>query len=284
MCVMSLGTDTRGSVRIPAGLCGVTGFKPTAARVPREGAFPLSWSLDSVGPLANSVHCCATFDAILSGIAPTPLAPLALQGLRLLLPEASVMDELDSTVSRAFDAAVDTLARAGALIVRKPVPLFDRQQEYFANGGLAGAEAYVVHRERADRLDLFDPRVGQRITTGRDISAADYIALQRLRAEATAAFRELAATCDAVVMPTLPCIAPTIEETQRSFDDYIRWNLRLLRNVGLVNFLDGCALTLPCHAPDSAPVGFMVFGAGGNDRHVLAVGAAVEEALSKTRQ
>ena len=160
LCVMSLGTDTRGSVRIPAALCGVVGFKPTARRVPTDGALPLSWALDSVGPLANSVDCCATFDSILSGVAPSPLAPLVVRGLRLLVPEASVMDDLDTEVANAFDAALAALSRAGAAIVNEPVPLFDRQSQWFQAGGIAGAEAYVVHRERLDRLPLFDARVG----------------------------------------------------------------------------------------------------------------------------
>ena len=280
LCVMSLGTDTRGSVRIPAALCGVVGFKPTARRVPTDGAFPLSWTLDSVGPLANSVDCCATFDSILAGVAPSALAPLAVRGLRLLVPDANVMHDLDAEVANAFDAALATLSRAGAAIVNAPVPLFDRQQEWFQGGGLAGAEAYVVHRERLDRLQLFDPRVGKRISMGRDIGAADYIALGRLRAQSIEAHRAVAAPFDAIVMPTLPCIAPTIEEAGRSDDDYVRWNLRLLRNPGLVNFLDGCAITLPCHESGSAPVGLMLCGATGSDRHVLAAAAAVEVALA----
>ena len=280
LCVMSLGTDTRGSVRIPAALCGVVGFKPTAARVSTDGAFPLSWTLDSVGPLANSVDDCAIFDAILAGEAPFPLVPLPLKGLRLLVPDASVLRDLDHAVAQAFEAALSSLSRAGALITKEPVPLFDRQHEYFQAGGIAGAEAYVVHRERLDRLHLLDPRVGKRIAMGRDISAADYIALLRLRVESIAAYRAIAAPFDAIVMPTVACVAPTIDEASRSDEDYVRWNLRLLRNPGLVNFLDGCAVTLPCHANGTAPVGLMLCGAGGSDRHVLAAAAGVEAALA----
>jgi aspartyl-tRNA(Asn)/glutamyl-tRNA(Gln) amidotransferase subunit A len=283
MCVMSLGTDTRGSVRIPAALCGVVGFKPTARRVPTQGAFPLSWTLDSVGPLANSVDCCAIFDAILAGDAPSPLPELAVPGLRLLVPEANVLDDLEPEVARAFDAALATLSSAGALIVKRPVALFDRQQEWFHAGGLAGAEAYVVHRDRLDRLQLFDPRVGARIAMGRDVSAADYIALCRLRAQSIEAYRAIAAPFDAIVMPSVPCIAPTIEEAGRSDDDYMRWNLRLLRNPGLVNFLDGCAISLPCHERGTAPVGLMLCAAGGSDRHLLAAARAVEAAITHGR-
>lgn len=279
MGVMALGTDTRGSVRIPAALCGVVGFKPTARRVPTDGAFPLSWTLDSIGPLANSVDCCALFDAILSGTAPAPLAPMDARGLRFLVPEGGLMDDLDPEVAHAFSAALATLSRAGAHIATAPVPPLDAHARYFEGGGIAGAEAYVVHRESLDRLPLYDPRVGQRLALGAGISAADHIALLRLRASAIAAFAQTLAPFDALLLPTVACIAPTLAEADRSDDDYVRWNLRILRNAGVVNFLDGCALTLPCHAPGTAPVGLMACGAAGNDRHLLAVGAAIERAL-----
>ena len=279
MSVMSLGTDTRGSVRIPAALCGVVGFKPTARRVPTTGAFPLSWSLDSIGPLADSVECCAIFDAVLSGESPSALVPLAASGLRLLVPQGGPMEDLDVDVARAFDAALTTLSRAGANLVTAAVAPLAPQEAYFERGGIAGAEAYVVHRRNLDRMHLYDPRVGQRIGLGADIKAADHIELLRLRASVIEAFSGAAAPFDAVVMPTVACIAPTIEEARRSDDDYTRWNLRLLRNAGIVNFLDGCALTLPCHVPGSAPVGFTVCGPTGTDRHVLAVGAAIERVL-----
>jgi len=146
MAVMSLGSDTRGSIRQPAALCGVVGWKPTQRRVPREGAFPLSYTLDTVGPLANSVGCCAAYDAVLAGESPAPLAPLPVKGLRLLLPRGSLLDDLDPQVGRAFDAALAKLAAAGAVIVERAVPEFDRQGEYFKSGGYAGMEAYAIHR------------------------------------------------------------------------------------------------------------------------------------------
>ena len=279
MGVMSLGSDTRGSVRIPAALCGVVGFKPTARRVPTDGAFPLSWTLDSVGPLANSVNCCATYDAILAGGQPVSLVPLEARGLRLLVSQGGLMDGLDDDVARAFGNALSALSRAGACATTAPVPPLAAHASYFEGGGIAGVEAYVAHRQNLDRLDRYDPRVGQRIALGANITAADHIELLRLRASAMAQFAAAAAPFDAIVLPTVACIAPTIEEAGRSDDDYVRWNLRLLRNAGVVNFLDGCALTIPCHERGAAPVGFMVCGPTGADRHVLAVGAAIERAL-----
>jgi len=182
MCVMSLGSDTRGSIRQPAALCGVVGWKPTQRRVPREGAFPLSTTLDTVGPLANSVACCAAYDNVLSGEAGAPLAQFPVKGLRLLVPRSAVLDDLDAEVGRAFEAALQKLAAAGAAITERAVPAFDRQPEYFKSGGYAGAEAYALHRRWEARLAEYDPRVAQRVLYGKAIGVADYIDLGVLRA------------------------------------------------------------------------------------------------------
>jgi aspartyl-tRNA(Asn)/glutamyl-tRNA(Gln) amidotransferase subunit A len=281
MCVMALGSDTRGSVRGPSALCGVVGFKSTARRVPREGAFPLSFALDSIGPLANSVACCAVYDAILAGEPPAPLPAIAVKGLRLLLPRSSALADLDDKVEKDFQAALARLSAAGALVSEVAVPAFDRQADYFKGGGLAGAEAYHIHRPYLGRLDEYDPRVGKRVLLGKDIIGADFVAILELRAAFIREVEALAAGFDAIVMPAVPCIAPTIAETEASDEEYFRWNFRILRNNGLINFLDGCAATIPCHAPGSAPVGFMVCGAAGSDRRILAVSAAIEKALSR---
>jgi aspartyl-tRNA(Asn)/glutamyl-tRNA(Gln) amidotransferase subunit A len=279
MCVMALGSDTRGSIRQPAALCGVVGWKPTQRRVPREGAFPLSYTLDTVGPLANSVGCCAAYDSILAGEPPAPLAGLPAKGLRLLVPRGALLEDLDAEVGAAFGAALSTLAAAGAAITERAVPAFDRQAEYFRNGGFAGAEAYAIHRRWQDRLTEYDPRVARRVLSGKEIAAADYVDLGLLRAQYQRDVEALAAPFDAMLMPTAPCVAPPIAAVDASDEDFFRWNFRILRNVGVVNFLDGCALTLPCHAAGSAPVGLSVFGAALSDRHVLAAAAAVEGAL-----
>jgi aspartyl-tRNA(Asn)/glutamyl-tRNA(Gln) amidotransferase subunit A len=278
MCVMALGSDTRGSIRQPAALCGVVGWKPTQRRVPLEGAFPLSYTLDTVGPLANSVGCCAAYDAVLSGEAGAPPA-LPAKGLRLLLPRSSLLDDLDAEVGGAFDAALGRLSAAGAVITEQRVPSFDRQAEYFRNGGFAGAEAYAIHRRWQDRLGEYDPRIAKRVLLGKEIAVADYIDLGRQRAEYMRTVEALAAPYDAMLMPTTPTIAPRIAEVDRSDEDYFRWNFRILRNVGVVNFLDGCAVSLPCHAPGAAPVGLSVFGVAMSDRHVLGAAAAIEGVL-----
>jgi aspartyl-tRNA(Asn)/glutamyl-tRNA(Gln) amidotransferase subunit A len=279
MCVMALGSDTRGSIRQPAALCGVVGFKPTARRVPREGAFPLSYTLDSVGPLANSVPCCAAYDAVLSGEG-GELPALPAKGLRLMLPRSMAIEDLDAEVDNAFGHALKKLAGAGAHITEAPVPAFNRQDEYFKGGGIAGAEVVHVHKPYAARFKEYDPRVGRRVSMGSTLSAADYVEILQLRAAFIREIEALAAPYDAIVMPTTPCIAPTIADTESSDEAYFRWNFRIMRNTGLINFLDGCAVTIPCHERGTAPVGFMVCGTGGTDRRILAVAAAVERALS----
>ena len=281
MCVMALGSDTRGSIRQPAALCGVTGFKPTARRVPREGAFPLSTTLDSIGPLANSVACCAVYDAILAGETPDPLTEMPIKGLRLMLPRSGALDDLDTHVTRTFVSTLSRLGKAGAVLTEVKVPVFDRQAEYFKHGGFAGAEAYHIHKPNLGRAAEFDPRVAKRVMMGWEMSADDYLTLGELRAAFIREVEALAAPYDAIIMPTVPCVAPTIAETQASDEDYFRWNARIMRNTGLINFLDGCAATLPCHAKGTAPVGLMVCGTAMSDRRTLAVAAAVERALSR---
>jgi len=281
MCVMALGSDTRGSIRIPSAFCGVTGFKPTARRVPREGAFPLSYTLDSVGPLANSVACCAAYDAILAGEAPEALAQLPAAGLRLLVPKSEVRESLDREVASAFSTAIEKLGRAGALVTEQAVPAFDRQGEYFKGGGFAGSEAYAIHRQNAERLGEYDPRVAKRVLLGKDLSAADYVDFGLLRARFQREVEALLAPFDAFLLPTVPCIAPPIAEVNASDEAYFRWNTRILRIVGLVNFLDGCAASLPCQPKGAAPVGLMVCGPAMSDRRILAVAAAIERALAR---
>jgi len=279
MCVMALGSDTRGSIRIPATFCGVTGFKPTARRVPREGAFPLSYTLDSIGPLANSLACCAAYDAVLAGEPVAPLPELPAKGLRLLVPQSEVLEGLDREVEAAFQSALDRLGRAGAFITNKALPAFDRQSEYFKGGGYAGAEAYAIHRKNAERFSEYDPRVAKRVVLGKDLSAADYVDLGLLRAAFQREVEAALAPYDAFLLPTAPCIPPPIAEVDATDEAYFRWNTRILRIVGLVNFLDGCAASLPCHARAQAPVGLSVCGPAMSDRRILAVAAAVERAL-----
>ncbi|MFV0680692.1 amidase [Ottowia sp.] len=280
MAVVGIGSDTGGSVRIPAALCGLTGFKPTQRRVPREGVLPLSTSLDAIGSLAASVACCATVDAVLAGEPPQPLPACHLRDARLAIVETVVLGDMDSAVTAAFERACALLHAAGARLTRIAVPEFAELPQINARGTLAGAEAWAWHRALlADRAADYDPRVGTRIQAGSSMSAADYIDLQAARQHWIAQVGARIAPFDALLMPTVPTIAPPIAELQASDDAYFAANALMLRNPSFINFLDGCALSLPCHREGEAPVGLMLAAAGGRDRDLLALGAAIEVAL-----
>ena len=281
MAAAAIGSDTGGSVRIPAALCGLTGFKPTAHRVSLQGVLPLSTQLDSIGPIANSVACCATLDAILAGEPLLPLRPYSLRGLRLALPTTLVLDGMDQQVAAAFADARRRLQAAGALIEEIEIPEFAALGAINAKGGFTGAEAYAWHRALiAERAAAYDPRVISRILRGKEISAADLIDLFAARKQWIAAAESRIAGYDALLLPTVPVVAPLIAELEASDEAYFAANGLILRNPSVINFLDGCALSLPCHAAGTAPVGLMLAGAGGSDRKILEIGLAVEAALA----
>jgi aspartyl-tRNA(Asn)/glutamyl-tRNA(Gln) amidotransferase subunit A len=284
MAAAAIGTDTGGSVRIPAALCGLAGFKPTARRVPARGTLPLSTSLDSIGPLAPTVACCAVLDAVLAGEEPEPPVPAALAGLRLAVPTTLALEGMDEAVATAFGAALTVLSRAGATVTEIAVPEFAGLAAINAKGGLPGAEAWAFHRALIARDgERYDPRVRLRIERGAAMSAADYIDVLAARAAWIATVEEQIAPFDALVLPTVPVVAPPLAPLVADDALYGAANLLILRNPTLINFLDGCALTVPCHAPGTAPVGLMIAGAGGRDRRILSIGMAVETALATAR-
>jgi aspartyl-tRNA(Asn)/glutamyl-tRNA(Gln) amidotransferase subunit A len=280
MAVAALGTDTGGSVRIPAALCGLAGFKPTARRVPVDGVIPLSPSLDSVGPLAPTIECCAILDSIISGgdgAAPTPRAST---GLRLGVVGNYVLDGLDKRVAEAFAGAITTLSAAGVAIHDTTVPEFDELPSIGAHGGIVAAQAWAWHRDLIARHgDQYDPRVRNRIERGAAISADDLTRMIAARAEWIARVAPRIAAFDALAMPTIAVLAPRISELEPT-DEYFRWNARILRNTGIANFADCCALTIPCHRDDGMPVGFMLMAPAMADRDLLAIGMTVERILA----
>ena len=280
MAAMGLGTDTGGSVRIPSALCGLTGFKPTARRIPKDGTFPLSTTLDSIGPIAPSVACCALVDSILAGDVPLVPPALPLKGLRLGVVQDYVLEGLDSGVAEAFGKALARLSQAGASVTDVRFEALHRLPQINQKGGLVVAEAYAVHRELiARRKADYDPRVASRILRGADMRAADYIEVLAQRAAMIADSARLAAPYDALLMPTVAIVAPAIAPLEADDQLYGKTNLAILRNPSVVNFLDGCALSIPCHQRGEGPVGLMVVGQSGEDRRLLAVGLAVESAL-----
>ncbi len=280
MAAAGMGTDTGGSCRIPAALCGIVGFKPTQRRVPLEGVYPLSRSLDSVGPLARSVDCCALIDGLISGGAPRPAAAFPLAGLRLAVPQSLVMEDMEDPVADAFHRALSTLSAGGAHVMDIPLAELLELPQINATGGLAAAEAFAWHRDMLDRAGaLYDPRVGARIAKGAQLSAAEYISLGRARADFIDRVERRLAPFDALVLPTVPRCAPKMSELDDD-RDYGRINMLMLRNPSVINFLDGCAISLPCHRAGEAPVGLMLAAPGGQDRRLLALAKAIEGQVS----
>ena len=284
MAVAGIGSDTGGSVRIPSALCGLTGFKPTARRVSVRGVLPLSTYLDSVGPLAPTVACCAALDAVLSGELEDMPPPFPLRGLRLLVPTTVVLDDMDTQVAGAFRRALSALSAAGVLVQEIPLPAFARLAGINSKGGFTAAEAWAWHREMIEcSSDRYDPRVVSRIRRGNDMSAADLLDVLHARTAWIAEVEAAMAGFDALVMPTVPLVGPSVAELAASDDAYFRANGLMLRNPTMINFLDGCALSIPCHEQGSAPVGLMVAGTAMNDRRILAIGRSVEECLRTVR-
>ena len=276
----ALGTDTGGSCRIPAAFNGVVGWKPTARRVPTADVVPLSTSLDSIGPLARTVACCAALDAVMAGEPPRPVEPPLLSGLRLHVPEGTVLEGLDGPVAADFERSLSVLAKAGARITRGCFAPFDHIPAMMRKGGLSAAESHAWHRRLlAAKADQYDPRVRARIMQGERQSAAEYIDLLQTRAQAMAAYARAMTEHDAIVSPTVPILAPRIADVETD-DAFNRINLMTLRNTLMINILDGCSIALPMSRPGAPPTSLMLSGAHMGDHRLLEIAAGVEAALA----
>jgi aspartyl-tRNA(Asn)/glutamyl-tRNA(Gln) amidotransferase subunit A len=280
LAVAGLGSDTGGSIRIPAALCGLVGFKNTQRRTPLAGAYPLSFTLDTVCAMTRRVADCLQVDAVLAG-APLPVVPREVRGLRLALPRTLVLDALEPAVARSFERALRCLADAGAKLVELPLNELAEIAQINAPGGFSAVEAYALHREalRAQR-ERFDPRVAARMALGEGVSAADYIVMQQRRRDWIERVGQRLQEFDALVCPTVPITAPPIADLVASDEVFFRANGLLLRNTFVANFLDGCAFTLPCHAAGELPVGLMLTAPGGQDAALASVALAVEAVLA----
>ena len=269
---VALGTDTGGSVRIPAALNGLAGFKPTQATVPLEGAFPLSQSFDSIGPLAKDIATCAAFHAVLSGT----VAPRGTdRPLKLAVLQGPLMQGLDKRVAADFDAALVALRAAGHEVTEAELPELEGFGD--VNRIVVATEAHAIHAHHLDGLEtLGDPRVLRRIRAAEGFGATDYADKLAHRARAIAAFNTLADGCDAFIVPTLPTVAPKIAEVEADFD---RLNALMLRNPSAVNFLDGCAATVPMQRAQRLATGFMIFAPAGQDWQVLEAAERIEALL-----
>jgi aspartyl-tRNA(Asn)/glutamyl-tRNA(Gln) amidotransferase subunit A len=281
MCEIAIGTDTGGSIRIPAALNGITGFKCSRQRVPTAGAFPLSGSLDSIGPLARNVADCANADAIMAGEAPWTLELAPLAGLRIGVAQGAPVDNLDDTVGKRFPAALDRLEKAGARLSHESLPLVDDMMKLLSRTSILVAEAYQIHRDRLERRAAdIDPIIVRRTQSGRDISSADYIETVQARAAMIRAMDARLADIDVLAMPTVPIVAPRIDEVAADPKVFLGRNAMLLRNTTIVNFFDCCAISLPLPREGGLPTGLMLVARNGHDRRLLRIAAAVEKLLA----
>jgi aspartyl-tRNA(Asn)/glutamyl-tRNA(Gln) amidotransferase subunit A len=281
MAAATIGSDTGGSVRIPSALCGITGFKPTQARIPLAGAFPLSFTRDSIGPLGHSVTCCAWLDAIMSGATADAPVAIALKGLRLGVPTTILLDGLAPQVAQSFARALTRLSAAGATIEEFAFPVLQRELDGSRHANFSAVEAYALHRERLENhLEQFDPRVARRLLLGANINAAHYVDLLHLRQSLMGSANAATARFDALLAPTVPIVAPTIAEMESSDEFFLRMNGLLLRNCAPFNVLDRPCWSLPCHRPGDAPVGLMVVGETMGDKRLQALGLAIEAAIA----
>jgi aspartyl-tRNA(Asn)/glutamyl-tRNA(Gln) amidotransferase subunit A len=278
MSVAAIGSDTVGSIRAPAALCGIVGFKPTQRSVPLHGTIPLSVTLDTVGPLARTVHDCALVYAAISGEPWRELQPLGIKGLRLAVPQTRVLDDLSPAVSRAFQRASALLSEAGARLIDANFSYFQEIESKDGCGVIEYVDALAWHKELLGRRGHdYDPNVRGRVEKGATFAAWEYAAMQEWRKEVIARFEKDTFAFDALILPTVGTTAPTMDECERD-EGNIR--SRLLRNPSLFNFLDRPAITIPIHLPGEAPVGLMVVGARDQDWRLLSVAQALESIVS----
>ncbi len=282
----AIGTDTGGSTRIPAALNGIVGWKPTARRVPQQGCYPLAPSLDSIGHMTRSVADAILIDEVVADV-PSQWTERTTKGMRFVVPDQLFLDSLDASVAAAFDAAIDALSKAGALIEMLRLPSLDALPALQAMGNLSACEAYRFHHAQQAVLGIqasqYDPRVAQRIALGKAISSDQHAAILQARAVWSMHFARDIAPYDALLCPTVPMVAPPLQPLIDSDDLFFKTNALLLRNTAVFNAADGCAISLPCHT-DGLPVGLMLGHSHMKDGRVLTAARAVEKVLTKLRR
>jgi amidase/aspartyl-tRNA(Asn)/glutamyl-tRNA(Gln) amidotransferase subunit A len=276
----ALGSDTGGSIRIPAALQGLVGFKSTARLTPADGAVPLSTTLDTVCAITRSVRDAVLLHEVLAA-RPVRLSRRPLAALRLAVPTTTFLDTLDTTVATSFERALATLRAQGARIEELPLREVEQLAGLQATGGFSAAESWAWHRARlATQEARYDPRVAARIRRGERMSAADYIDLLAARRAWIAAMEATMRGFDALLSPTVPIVAPPIAPLVADDAAFFATNALLLRNPSVVNMLDGCALSMPCHRAGEMPAGLMVWAGALADDTVLDASLAIEAALA----
>ncbi|HUR90332.1 MAG TPA: amidase [Ramlibacter sp.] len=280
---IGLGSDTRGSIRVPAALCGVVGFKNTARLVPTDGCVPLSTTLDTVCAMTRSVRDSILAHEILSGTV-VKRVDSPLSAYRLAVARNGMLDAMEAPVALAFERAVKALRDAGAAVEEFDIPAIDTIASMQSIGGFGAAESYAWHRELLARAsDRYDPRVRKRVEGGAAMKGWEYVDLFRTRAAVMASLAESLRGFDAVLSPTVPILAPPIAQVAPGEErdaEFFRINALLLRNTSVVNMVDGCAISIPCHTPDELPVGLMIWQGALRDDAVLNIAREAEALLS----
>jgi Asp-tRNA(Asn)/Glu-tRNA(Gln) amidotransferase A subunit family amidase len=275
----ALGSDTGGSIRIPAALQGLVGFKPTARLIPTQGAIPLSPTLDTACAITRSVRDAQLLFDILAGGRPA-LETRALRYWRFGVVSRLMLEGMDRGVASAFERVLSRLRQQGASVEDIALPEIDELANINRLGGFAAAESWSWHRQRlAGQEAQYDPRVVLRMRRGQSMSAADYIELHQARRDWQQRVAARIGSFDALLSPTVPIVAPPLGNLASDDAAFFQLNALLLRNPSVVNFLDGCALSLPCQQPGELPVGLMVWHAGLRDDVVVAAAASIERAL-----
>ena len=282
MVVAAVGTDTGGSVRIPAAFCGITGFKPTARRVPMAGCLPLSPCLDSIGPLAPSVACCIAMDAVLAGRDLDQPLPVAVDPatFSLVVATNTLLDDLDEAVATAFDRALSRLSVAGIRIRHRRLDGLDRITEIAQLGGMVPVEIWQnfgpLIRANEERMD---PLVLARAARGEGVSAIDWLSMIELRRCLIEETWRAVGPGTFIVCPTTPLLAPLIATALAPLPERAALNARILRNTMIGNYLDATSISIPCQQPGDGPVGLMLTAVGGTDDALLAAALTVESVV-----
>lgn len=276
---VAIGTDTGGSIRIPAAFNGVVGYKTSVGHYPMEGVFPLSRSLDTLGPLAQTVADCVLTDAALRGLGAPSVAAAPVEALDFVVPDSFMFDDLAPAVAANFEAAMQRLSKAGARVRPIALPELREVAELMGRyGPLTSAEAMEVHKERLSgpEADRIDPRVVRRIRMAEAMSAVDLIRLMQGR---ETWIRRINARLGAAILicPTTPSVAMPIAPLEADVEVFFHHNFRTLRNTAIGNFLDWCGMSIPNgQDSDGMPTGFMMCAPHGQDHAVLAAGLAIE--------
>lgn len=281
-CDVAIGSDTGGSVRIPAALNGVVGFKPSHGRVSLNGAFPLSPTLDSVGPLATTVAACADADAIMAGEEPLPLHKIELAGLKIGIAQGIVLQNMEEDVATAYQTVLESLEQAGAVLTECSFDnLITTLRTGPNRGSLTSIEASRIHSDwLSDATMPVDIRVSEALRRRLLISDTDYQTLLAFRGTLVQQADALMSEFDVVLMPTMPIKAVPILQVDEDVPEYDRVETLYLRNTQIVNQFALTALSIPMQMPER-PAGLMLVGRNGSDRKVLAIGVAVEHLLKQ---